>query len=87
MERHVSTSQRRIDEQENQIALLRQEKADLEMALSQSAIDKQKVKHRYNAKVAMETEKLSQELEKKLERDRQHLRVSCCTFSLFWLRL
>ena len=70
----VSSVQRRCEEQENQIRILRQEKADLEMALSQSAIDKQKVKHRYNAKVAIETEKISHELEKKLERDRQQLR-------------
>lgn len=76
MERQLSTVQRRFDDQENQLCILRQEKADLEMALSQSALDKQKVKHRYNAKVALETEKLSQELEKKLERDRQLLRVS-----------
>lgn len=74
LERQNSSLQRRYDEQEQQINLLQQEKADLEMALSQSAIDRQKVKHRYNAKVQMETEKISHELEKKLERDRQVLR-------------
>lgn len=74
MERQHSTLQRRYDEQEQQINILRQEKADLEMALSQRAIDRQKVKERYNAKVAVEKEKISYEYEKKLERDREALR-------------
>ncbi|XP_026276459.1 kinesin-like protein KIF23 [Frankliniella occidentalis] len=73
VERQNSTLQRRFEEQEHKISILQQEKADLEMALSQSAIDKQKVKSRYNAKVAMETEKISHVLEKKLEKDRQQL--------------
>lgn len=81
MERQNSSLQRRIDEHEQQVVVLQQEKADLEMALSQSAIDRQKVKHRYNAKVAAETEKISHELERKLERDRQILKV--CVYKSF----
>lgn len=75
VERQNSTFQRRFEEQEHQINILRQEKADLELALSQSAIDRQKVKHRYNTKLAIETEKTSHDVEKKLQRERQLLRV------------
>ncbi|KAK3913580.1 Kinesin-like protein KIF23 [Frankliniella fusca] len=69
-----STLQRRCEEQEQRISILQQEKADLEMALSQSAIDRQKVKTKYNAKVQLEKEKKCQELERKLEKRSQMLR-------------
>lgn len=85
MERQNSTLQRRYEEQEQQISILRQEKADLEMALSQNAIDRQKVRHRYNAKVAVEKEKISHEFEKKLERDREALRVCILSLSREWI--
>lgn len=72
-ERHSASLNRRCEEQEQQIGVLQQEKADLEMALSQSAIDRQKVKYRYNAKVAAETEKISHEIKKKSEKEKQAL--------------
>lgn len=52
------------------------------MLLNQRAIDKQRVKEKYNSKIQAETDKMSKELESKLRRQRELLQVYCinCTY-------
>lgn len=51
--------------------------------MNQRAIDKQKVKEKYNNKIQAETDKMSKELESKLRRQREILQVHYDIFIYF----
>lgn len=53
------------------------------MLLNQRAIDKQRVKEKYNNKIQAETDKMSKELESKLRRQRELLQVYCINRTYF----
>ncbi|XP_060828110.1 kinesin-like protein KIF23 [Bombus pascuorum] len=80
LEAHICKTEAQIDtllsRLNNANDIIRHMKQDLQnksMLLNQRAIDKQRVKEKYNSKIQAETDKMSKELESKLRRQRELL--------------
>ncbi|XP_015439074.1 PREDICTED: kinesin-like protein KIF23 [Dufourea novaeangliae] len=72
-ESQIDTLLYRLNSANDIIRHMKEELKNKDMLLNQRAIDKQRVKEKYNSKIQMENDKMSKELESKLRRQREIL--------------